>query len=334
MSSKKLVFSGVQPTGNLHLGNYLGALKNFVSLQKESDCMYCVVDLHAITTFQDPKELRNNILETTASFLATGLDPNKSIIFNQSSVSGHSELAWILNCISRVGWLNRMTQFKDKAGSEKEKASVGLYIYPNLMAADILLYKATHVPVGADQKQHLELSRDIAQKFNNDFNCKDFFPLPEPLIPKNISRVMSLRDGRKKMSKSEESDYSRINLKDNADEIKKKIKKAKSDSDVIPDNLKALEKKPEALNLLNIYSEISHIKLEKVLSEMSGKDYSHLKEKLTDLLIDEICPVGKEIKKLMDDKTHLLKILKKGTEKAKIKAEENLNIIREKVGLV
>ena len=219
MNKKKLVFSGVQPTGNLHLGNYLGALKNFVSLQKEMDCIYCVVDLHAITTFQNPDQLRNNVLETVASFLATGLHPSKSIIFNQSAVSGHTELAWILNCISRIGWLNRMTQFKDKAGSDKEKASVGLYIYPNLMAADILLYKATHVPVGADQKQHLELSRDIAQKFNNDFNCKNFFPLPEPLIPKNVSRVMSLRDGNKKMSKSEESDYSRINLKDSADEI-------------------------------------------------------------------------------------------------------------------
>ena len=230
MSEKKLVFSGVQPTGNLHLGNYLGALKNFVSLQKNMDCIYCVVDLHAITTFKNPSELKNNILETTASFLATGLDPNKTIIFNQSSVSAHSELAWIFNCVSRVGWLNRMTQFKDKAGSDREKASVGLYIYPNLMAADILLYKATHVPVGADQKQHLELSRDIAQKFNNDFNCKHFFPLPEPLFLKNISRVMSLRDGTKKMSKSEESDYSRINLKDSADEIVKKIKKAKSDS--------------------------------------------------------------------------------------------------------
>ena len=257
MSKKKLVFSGVQPTGNLHLGNYLGALKNFVSLQNEIDCIYCVVDLHAITVFQTPADLKNNILETTAGFIASGLDPSKSIIFNQSSVSGHSELAWILNCVSRLGWLNRMTQFKDKAGSDKEKASVGLYIYPNLMAADILLYKATHVPVGADQKQHLELSRDIAQKFNNDFKCDGFFPLPEPLILKNISRVMSLRDATKKMSKSEESDYSRINLKDNADDILKKIKKAKSDSEPIPDNLDSLEKKPEALNLLNIYSELS-----------------------------------------------------------------------------
>ena len=201
MSNKKLIFSGVQPTGNLHLGNYLGAIKNFVSLQRENNCMYCIVDLHAITTFQKPDELRNNIYETTAGFLASGIKVDKSVIFNQSSVSGHSELAWILNCVSRLGWLNRMTQFKDKAGKDKEKASVGLYIYPNLMAADILLYRATHVPVGADQKQHLELSRDIAQKFNNDFNAKEFFPLPEPLIQKNISRVMSLRDGTKKMSK-------------------------------------------------------------------------------------------------------------------------------------
>ena len=334
MIKKKLVFSGVQPTGNLHLGNYLGALKNFVSLQKEMECIYCVVDLHAITVFQNPKELKNNVLETVASFLATGLNPEKSVIFNQSSVSGHAELAWIFNCVSRIGWLNRMTQFKDKAGSDKEKASVGLYIYPNLMASDILLYKATHVPVGADQKQHLELSRDIAQKFNNDFNCKDFFPLPEPLIPKNVSRIMSLRDGTKKMSKSEESDYSRINLKDNADEISKKIKKAKSDSEQIPNNLKLLENKPEALNLINIYSEISKTSLEKVLNEMSGKEYSFLKTKLTELLISEITPVGKEIAKLLKDKSHLMKILEKGREKANIIAEENLKNIREKVGLI
>ena len=334
MSKKKLVFSGVQPTGNLHLGNYLGALKNFVSLQKEMNCIYCVVDLHAITVFQSPSDLRSNVLETVASFLATGLNPDKSIIFNQSSVSGHAELAWILNCVSRIGWLNRMTQFKDKAGSDKEKASVGLYIYPNLMAADILLYKATHVPVGADQKQHLELSRDIAQKFNNDFKCKDFFPLPEPLIPKNISRVMSLRDGTKKMSKSEESDYSRINLKDSAEEINKKIKKAKSDSEQIPDDLKSLEKKPEALNLINIYSELSKTSLDKVLNEMSGKEYSFLKKELADLLISEITPVGKEIKKLLDDKAYLEQILKKGKENANIIAEENLKNIREKVGLI
>ena len=334
MSKKKLAFSGVQPTGNLHLGNYLGALKNFVSLQKEMECIYCVVDLHAITVFQKPEELRNNVLETVASFLATGLDSEKSIIFNQSAVSGHAELAWILNCVSRMGWLNRMTQFKDKAGADKEKASVGLYIYPNLMAADILLYKATHVPVGADQKQHLELSRDIAQKFNNDFDCKDFFPLPEALIPKNVSRVMSLRDGTKKMSKSEESDYSRINLKDTADEINKKIKKAKSDSEQIPDNLKSLEKKPEALNLINIYSEISRNSIDKVLIEMSGKEYSYLKTKLAEVLVETITPVGNEIKKLLGDRSHLEQILKKGKQKANIIAEENLKNIREKVGLI
>ncbi len=334
MIKKKLVFSGVQPTGNLHLGNYLGALKKFVLLQREMECIYCVVDLHAITTFQNPNELKKNVLETVASFLATGLNPEKSIIFNQSAVSGHAELAWILNCVSRMGWLNRMTQFKDKAGTDREKVSVGLYIYPNLMAADILLYKATHVPVGADQKQHLELSRDIAQKFNKDFNCKDFFPLPEPLIPKNVSRVMSLRDGTKKMSKSEESDYSRINLKDSPDVIRKKIKKAKSDSNQIPDNLKELEKKPEALNLINIYSEISKISLEKVLNEMSGKEYSYLKTKLADVLISELTPVGKEIQKLLGDKSHLEQTLKKGKEKANIIAEENLKNIREKVGLI
>ena len=334
MSNNKLVFSGVQPTGNLHLGNYLGALKNFVLLQKEMKCIYCVVDLHAITVFQNPSKLASNVLETTASFLAAGIDPNKSIIFNQSAVSGHSELAWILNCISRMGWLNRMTQFKDKAGSDREKASVGLYIYPNLMAADILLYKATHIPVGADQKQHLELSRDIAQKFNKDFNCENFFPLPEPLISKNISRIMSLRDGTKKMSKSEESDYSRINLKDSADEINKKIKKAKSDSEPIPNNLKSLEKKPEALNLLTIYSELSKSNLEDTLKEMAGKEYSFLKTKLAEILISEITPIGKEIKKLLDDKSHLKQVLKKGSEKASIIAEENLKNIRDIVGLI
>jgi tryptophanyl-tRNA synthetase len=334
MNSKKLVFSGVQPTGNLHLGNYLGALKNFVSLQNEIECIYCVVDLHAITVFQNPKELKQNILETTAGFIATGLNAEKSIIFNQSSVSGHAQLAWILNCVSRIGWLNRMTQFKDKAGSDKEKASVGLYIYPNLMAADILLYKATHVPVGADQKQHLELSRDIAMKFNNDFNCKDFFPLPEPLIQKNISRVMSLRDGTKKMSKSEESEYSRINLKDTADEIVKKIKKAKTDSAPIPDNEKDLADRPEALNLLNIYSDITGSSLPKVLEEMSGKEFSYVKNKLSENLVEVVTPIGKKIAQLMDDKVHLEGILKKGREKASIKSEENLKKIRDIVGLI
>ena len=333
MDKKKLVFSGVQPTGNLHLGNYLGALKNFVALQNKIECIYCVVDLHAITTFQEPKELRNNILETTAGFLATGLDSKKSIIFNQSSVSGHAELAWILNCVSRIGWLNRMTQFKDKAGKDKEKASVGLYIYPNLMAADILLYKATHVPVGADQKQHLELCRDVAQKFNNDFK-KNVFPIPEPLIQKNTSRVMSLRDATKKMSKSDESDYSRINLKDSADDIVKKIKKAKSDSSSIPDNLKDLEKKPEAFNLINIYSDLTNNSLEQSLIELKGKEYSYLKNKLSEILVEVICPVGKKIKKLLDDKSYLEKVIKEGTEKARNIAEYNLKEIRNAVGFL
>jgi len=333
MNKNKLVFSGVQPTGNLHLGNYLGALKNFVALQAKTECIYCVVDLHAITVFQNPIELKNNILETTAGFLATGLDSKKSIIFNQSSVSGHAELAWIFNCIARVGWLNRMTQFKDKAGNDKEKASVGLYIYPNLMAADILLYKATHVPVGADQKQHLELCRDIAQKFNTDFK-KNIFPIPEPLIQKNISRVMSLRDGTKKMSKSDESSYSRIDLKDSADEIIKKIKKAKSDSDSIPDNLKDLEKKAEALNLISIYSDLSGMSLEQVLSEVKGKNYSYLKNKLSEILIEVICPIGKEIKNLLRDKTYLEKVLKEGTEKARDLAVHNLKEVRNAVGFI
>ena len=332
--SKKLVFSGVQPTGNLHLGNYLGALKSFVSLQKKMDCLYCVVDLHAITTFQDPKELNSNILETTAAFLASGLDAKKSIIFNQSSVSGHAELAWILNCVCRVGWLNRMTQFKDKAGKDKEKASVGLYIYPNLMAADILLYKATHVPVGADQKQHLELSRDIAQKFNNDFKVDNFFPLPEPLIQKNISRIMSLRDGTKKMSKSEDSDYSRINLEDSADEIVKKIKKAKTDTDPITDNIKDYEKRPEALNLLSIYSELSEQEIQKTITEFAGKNFSFFKNQLSEKLVETISPIGSNIAKLLNDKKHLEDVLKKGREKANIIAEENLKKIREIVGFV
>ena len=331
MDKKKLVFSGVQPTGNLHLGNYLGALKNFVKLQRETECIYCVVDLHAITVFQDPKELKNNILETTAGFLATGLDYKKSIIFNQSSVSGHAELGWIFNCVSRVGWLNRMTQFKDKAGKDKEKASVGLYIYPNLMAADILLYKSTHVPVGADQKQHLELCRDVAQKFNSDFK-KNLFPIPEPLIQENISRVMSLRDGTKKMSKSDESSYSRIDLKDSADEIVKKIKKAKSDSSSIPDNLKTLKEKPEALNLITIYAGLLEKPLDQVLNEFKGKEYSYLKNKLSEVLVEVICPVGKEIKKLSEDKNFLEKTLKEGTEKARAIAEINLKEIKNVVG--
>ncbi len=331
---KKVVFSGVQPTGNLHLGNYLGAIKNFVELQKKMECIYCVVDLHAITVFQEPKELKNNILETVAGFVACGLDFKKSIIFNQSSVSGHAELAWIFNCVSRVGWMNRMTQFKEKAGSNKENASVGLYVYPNLMAADILLYKATHVPVGDDQKQHLELSRDIAQKFNNDFKSENFFPIPEPLIQKNFSRVMSLRDGKRKMSKSEESDYSRINLSDSADEISKKIKKAKTDSQPIPEKIQDLKDRPEALNLLSIYSSITNSELDKTLEQMAGKDFSKFKENLSEVLISTICPIGKKIKNLNNDKAYLMKILKDGSSKARKISEENLNKIKEIVGFI
>ena len=331
---KDLVFSGVQPTGNLHLGNYLGAMKNFVELQKKTNCIYSIVDLHAITVFQDPKELNNSILETVAGFIACGLDFKKSIIFNQSSVSEHAELAWIFNCVSRLGWLNRMTQFKEKAGTNKENASVGLYVYPNLMAADILLYKATHVPVGDDQKQHLELCRDIANKFNNDFGSSEFFPIPEPLIHKNFSRVMSLRDGKKKMSKSEESDYSRINLQDSEDEIEKKIKKAKTDSSAIPSDKKDLEKRPEALNLLNIYSSITNSTLEKTLKEMEGKDFSQFKKKLTDVLIATICPIGKKIKQLNKDKVQLVSILREGSVKAKTIAGKNLTEIKEIVGFI
>ena len=331
---KEVVFSGVQPTGNLHLGNYLGAMKNFVELQKKMECIYCVVDLHAITVFQEPQELNKNILETTAGFLACGLDFKKSIIFNQSSVSGHAELAWIFNCVSRVGWMNRMTQFKEKAGSNKENASVGLYVYPNLMAADILLYKATHVPVGDDQKQHLELARDIAQKFNNDFKNENFFPIPEPLIQKKISRVMSLRDGKKKMSKSEESDYSRINLGDSEDEIKKKIKKAKTDSLPIPEKTEDLKNRPEALNLLTIYSSVTDSTLEKTLKEMNGKDFSKFKENLSDALISTICPIGKKIQDLRKDKSYLLKILKEGSNRAREVSEHNLNKIKEIVGFI
>ena len=289
----KKIFSGVQPTGNLHLGNYLGAIKNFVELNndKENNCVFCVVDLHAITVKQDPKELRNNIRETVATFVASGIDPKKSIIFNQSKVTAHSEAAWILSCIARTGWLSRMTQFKEKAGKDKEKASVGLYSYPVLMAADILLYDATHVPVGDDQKQHLELCRDIAQKFNNDFNVEDFFKVPEPLIQKEFSRIMSLKDGLKKMSKSELSDLSRINLTDDSDQIVNKIKKAKTDPLPMPSSKEDLDQRPEAKNLIGIFSSLTGTKFEKIIDEFSGKNFSEFKEKLSQVLVEEISPI-------------------------------------------
>ena len=330
---KKRVFSGVQPTGNLHLGNYLGAIRNFVDLQNKFECVYCIVDLHAITNHQDPKELKSNILETVATFIASGLDPEKNIIFNQASVAAHSELAWVFNCVARIGWMNRMTQFKEKAGKNKENASVGLLVYPNLMAADILLYKATHVPVGEDQKQHLELTRDIAKKFNNDFKCGEYFPIVEPLIPKEISRVMSLRDGKKKMSKSEDSDQSRINLKDDKNLIDQKIKKAKTDNDPIPSEIGGLKNRNEAANLISIYSSLNNIKLQKVLQEFGGKNFSTFKSKLSESIIEKICPIGIEVKKLLKDENYLNDILKKGTKKADLIAKKNLNEIYKIIGL-
>ena len=330
----KKIFSGVQPSGNLHLGNYLGAIKNFVNLQNEKNnqCIYCVVDLHAITVKQNPKELKDNIRETTAAFLASGLDYKKSIIFNQSAVSAHSEASWILSCTAKMGWLNRMTQFKEKAGKDKEKASVGLYIYPILMAADILLYDSTHVPVGEDQKQHLELTRDIAQKFNIEFNCPDFFIAPEPLIQKTFARIMSLKDGTKKMSKSDPSDLSRINLNDSKDTIINKIKKAKTDDNILPGDNKNLSDRPEVENLLGIYSSLSDQNLELTINEFSGKNFSEFKTKLSELVVEKISPISFEINKLLKDKEFIDKILYEGSEKANKIATKKVNEIKKKVG--
>tara|TARA_B100000029_G_scaffold511081_1_gene604115 strand:- start:347 stop:1348 length:1002 start_codon:yes stop_codon:yes gene_type:complete len=330
----KKIFSGVQPSGNLHLGNYLGAIKNFVELQNEknTDCIYCIVDLHAITVKQDPKELRKSIRETLAAFIASGLDSKKSIIFNQSSVSAHSEGAWILSCIARMGWLNRMTQFKEKAGKDKEKASIGLYAYPVLMAADILLYDTTHVPVGDDQKQHLELCRDIAQRFNNDFGISNFLKVPEPLIQKNFSRIMSLKDGTKKMSKSDPSDFSRINLMDDKDKIINKIKKAKTDILPMPNENEELKNRPEVLNLLGIFSSLSNQTIEKSINEFSGKNFSIFKEKLTNLLIEKIEPISKEINKLLNDQKHLDGILHEGAEKANEFASKKIKEMKKIMG--
>ena len=329
----KKIFSGVQPTGNLHLGNYLGAIKNFVELNNDqkNDCIFCVVDLHAITVKQNPNELKNNIRETVATFVASGIDPKKSIIFNQSRVAAHSEAAWILSCTARTGWLSRMTQFKEKAGKDKEKASVGLYSYPVLMAADILLYDSTHVPVGDDQKQHLELCRDIAQKFNNDYDI-DFFNVPEPLIQKEFSRIMSLKDGLKKMSKSELSDNSRINLTDDSDLIVNKIKKAKTDPLSIPSSIEELSERPEAKNLIGIYASLTGLTLEKSISNFSGKNFSEFKESLSQVLVDKIVPISKEIKKLLSEKIFLDKILSEGYEKANKIASQKIKKIHEIVG--
>jgi len=330
----KKIFSGVQPTGNLHLGNYLGAIKNFVELQneKENECIFCVVDLHAITVKQDPKELKKNIRETVATFIACGIDPAQSIIFNQSMVSAHSEAAWILSCVSRMGWLNRMTQFKEKAGKDKEKASIGLYSYPVLMAADILLYDATHVPVGNDQKQHLELCRDIAQKFNNDFDTTDFLKVPEPLIQNQFSRIMSLKDGTKKMSKSDPSDLSRINLTDDKDQIINKIKKAKTDPLPLPVAINNLAERPEAENLLGIYSSLKNQNLEKSITEFNGKNFSEFKEKLSEVLIERIEPISKEIKKLLEDQEFLDAVLLEGSNQADKIASKKMKEMKELVG--
>ncbi len=330
----KKIFSGVQPTGNLHLGNYLGAIKNFVDLNNDvdNDCIFCVVDLHAITVKQDPKELKNNIRETVATFIASGIDPKKSIIFNQSGVAAHSEGAWILSCVARMGWLNRMTQFKEKAGKDKEKASIGLYSYPVLMAADILLYDATHVPVGDDQKQHLELCRDIAQKFNNDFDQDNFLQVPEPLIQKEFSRIMSLKDGSKKMSKSELSDLSRINLTDDRDAIENKIKKAKTDPLPIPSSVEELNERLEAKNLLGIYSSLNNSTLQNTVENFSGKNFSEFKNQLSDLLVKKIEPISLEIKKLLNDQPYLDKILLEGVEKANLIASKKIDRIKEILG--
>tara|TARA_B100001996_G_scaffold354923_1_gene317185 strand:+ start:276 stop:1277 length:1002 start_codon:yes stop_codon:yes gene_type:complete len=330
----KKIFSGVQPSGNLHLGNYIGAIKNFVDLQnqKGSECVYCVVDLHAITTRQNPKILKDNIRETTAAFLASGIDPKKSIIFNQSLVPAHAEGSWILGCIARMGWLNRMTQFKEKAGKDKEKASVGLYIYPVLMAADILLYDATHVPVGEDQKQHLELSRDIAQKFNADFNVPNFLKVPEPLIQKNFSRIMSLKDGKKKMSKSDPSELSRINLTDTKDQILNKIKKAKTDTIPIPSEANELEKRPEVENLLGIYSSLKNQNIEESINEFKGKNFSDFKEILAEQVVEKISPISDEIVKLLNNKDYIDNILIEGAEKATNQATKKINEIKKIIG--
>jgi len=330
----KKIFSGVQPTGNLHLGNYIGAIKNFVDLQNQegNECVYCVVDLHAITLKQDPKILKDNIRETTATFLASGIDPKKSIIFNQSLVPAHAEGSWILGCVARMGLLNRMTQFKEKAGKDKEKASVGLYIYPVLMTADILLYDATHVPVGEDQKQHLELSRDIAQKFNLDFNAPNFLRVPEPLIQKNFSRIMSLKDGTKKMSKSDPSDLSRINLTDTKDQIVNKIKKAKTDTARLPDNDRNLSQRPEVENLLGIYSSLSNQSLKNSINEFSGKNFSEFKEKLVDLVVEKISPISIEINKLQKDNNHIDTVLKEGGKRANVIASKKVEEMKKIVG--
>ncbi len=346
------VFSGIQPTGNLHLGNYLGAIKRFVPLQNEYNCIYCVVDLHAITVWQDPAEMAANIREVTAAYLASGIDPKKHIVFNQSQVAEHAELAWVFNCIARMGWLSRMTQFKEKAGKDREKASVGLFSYPTLMASDILTYRATHVPVGEDQKQHLELTRDIAQKFNNDFSdrikelslgepmqvgdetVQGYFPITEPLIGGPAARVMSLRDGSKKMSKSDPSDLSRIVMTDDADAIAKKIRKAKTDADPLPETVEDLEGRPEADNLVGIYAALTDTDKASVLAEYAGAQFGTFKPALADVAVEKIAPIADEMRRLQSDPTEIDAVLKNGSDRAREIAYQTLCDVKEIVGFV
>ena len=327
------IFSGIQPTGDLHLGNYLGALRNWVDLQNDHDCIYCIVDLHAITVWQDPSKLASNTREVTAGLIASGLDPKRNIIFNQSALSAHAELAWVFNCIARLGWLNRMTQFKEKAGKHKENASVGLYVYPNLMAADILLYKANYVPVGDDQKQHIELARDIAQKFNSDYKT-DLFPLPEPMIIGEATRVMSLKDGSNKMSKSDPSENSRINMTDGPDDIARKIKKATSDSELLPGNPKDLLNRPEAKNLLGIYAALSSQSVNQICSEFEGKQFSDFKNALTEMAVSVLGPIGAEMSRLMSDPSYLDEVLRDGAERSRIISDDVLSEVYEIIGFL
>ena len=328
------VFSGIQPSGNLHLGNYLGALKRFADAQNQGvQTLYCMVDLHAITVWQEPSDLRHATRELAAGFIASGLDPARSILFNQSQVAEHTQLAWVFNCVARMGWMQRMTQFKDKAGKNAQNASLGLFAYPALMAADILAYHATHVPVGEDQKQHLELTRDIAIKFNNDFGV-DFFPIPEPVIEGAATRVMSLRDGSKKMSKSDPSDMSRINLTDDADAIAKKIRKAKTDPEPLPSEAKGMEDRPEARNLVNIYAALADMSVEQVMAEAGGKAFSEFKPMLADLAVDKIAPISTEMSRLMQDVTEIDRILADGADRARAIAAPILRQTYEIMGMV
>jgi tryptophanyl-tRNA synthetase len=327
------IFSGIQPTGNLHLGNYLGAIRNWVALQSDYDCIFCIVDLHALTLPQDPRELREATREVTAAYIASGIDPERCIIFNQSTVPAHTQLAWLLGCLTPLGWLNRMTQFKEKAGKHREEAGLGLYAYPVLMAADILLYRATHVPVGEDQKQHLELARDIAGAFNRRYDT-DFFPLPEPQIFGAATRVMSLRDGTKKMSKSDSSDYSRINMTDAADLIALKIRRAKTDPHPLPDSVEALATRPEAANLLGIYAALTDESLEQTVARFAGRNFSDFKSELADRAADVLGKIGGEMKRMTSDPAYIDAILKRGTERATTIAAENLRLVFDMMGLL